>query len=91
MVCRSSGSLADYALEFIDFEKAFDCKYSKTLEALNSQGIERPYIEVLENLYKEAIARVKNMVAPLKSARALSLNVPKTLHSGTGTNLSKID
>ncbi|CAH2092926.1 unnamed protein product [Euphydryas editha] len=47
-------------LAFIDYQKAFDTiSHTSIWEALSEQGVEKEYIQVIKNIYKNSVSKVK--------------------------------
>ncbi len=47
-------------MAFIDYEKAFDSvKISKVMQAIKRQGVDKPYIKILEDIYRDSTATIK--------------------------------
>ncbi len=47
-------------MAFINYEKAFDSvKISAVMQAIRKQGVDKPYIKVLEDIYKGSTATIK--------------------------------
>ncbi|XP_030747970.1 uncharacterized protein LOC115876367 [Sitophilus oryzae] len=91
-------------IAFIDFQKAFDLIYSKTIiEALAKQGTVRPFIGTLANIHKEAKARVmiykqsqcsqlaKEYDTETRYPQTCLNNIKKSSVNWTGPKILKLD
>ncbi|CAG4915287.1 unnamed protein product [Colias eurytheme] len=60
IIQKSNEYRKTYYLAFVDYSKAFDSlKHFHIWDALHSQGVQRKYIRIIRNIYKESTAKIQ--------------------------------